>query len=386
MDKVSNSGATPHDEPRPLGVEQIDAIIHGAAAQPTEAERQRQQLVAHYQKCYISVNDPISPDVNTLTIGGVATCAREGLHFVKAKAKQGKTSGLCIVESVFVGPFGQWGQLRRISDAPLKVRHIDTEQKPYDSLCFKRQMLRLAGISEHEAADTYRIMNLRSVMDNRVKQALIETMVQEERPDVLVIDGIVDLINDFNDVEQSKALIAWLMHLADEYHLVLFGVLHTNKNEADKNMRGHLGTLAEQKCDTTLECEKDDQHGIVSVKCAVSRHRPFPAWHFTWDIQGNLIDADMIEAAHKAEQTTETKMSKAEKHQMIVDERKSQMEAILKAHGGKMPRIQLVDELQQKWQLKQTSVYITLKQWEKCGFIELRNDTVKLVPNNEPIG
>lgn len=374
MDKVSNSGATPHDAPRPLGVEQIDAIIHGAAAQPTEAERQRQQLVAHYQKCYISVNDPISPDVNTLTIGGVATCAREGLHFVKAKAKQGKTSGLCIVESVFVGPFGQWGQLRRISDAPLKVRHIDTEQKPYDSLCFKRQMLRLAGISEHEAADTYRIMNLRSVMDNRVKQALIETMVQEERPDVLVIDGIVDLINDFNDVEQSKALIAWLMHLADEYHLVLFGVLHTNKNEADKNMRGHLGTLAEQKCDTTLECEKDDQHGIVSVKCAVSRHRPFPVWHFTWDTQGNLIDADMMHTE------VSSKTSRKQQQQAEDEQRQQRMLEVLRDHGGKMLRTALSELLQKEFDRSRSTLVTWISTWVQKGVISERHGMVFLPP------
>lgn len=350
-------------------LEELDAMVTKAAQAPTEEERKTQILLSMLKSMSVSVYDEIPAEVNTLNIGGVQTFAREGLHFIKAKSKQGKSSALKILESVYISQQGRWGKIARITDAPLKVRHIDTEQKPYDTLCFKRQVFHLAQSTEEDAGENYGIINMRNVVDNDVKKLLIETLVREEKPDVLVIDGIVDLINNFNEIDESKELIFWLMHLADEYRVVLFCVLHTNKSAVDHNMRGHLGTMSEQKCDTTTECEKDEKTDIVTVKCANARHRPYPEWSYTWDNEGNLIDAEYQRTERELQRVEEQKAERERKAQELKDQRKERMLSLLKSNNGTMKRSELTEELGKLLNVGAKTISPLISQWIEEGIL-----------------
>lgn len=68
-------------------------------------------------------------------------------------------------------------------------------------------------------------------------------------------------------------------------------------------MRGHLGTMLQQKAGTVLECRKLD--AVITVSCSDARHEEMPAWSIMFDDSGRIVDADeqrrqQIEA-HKAE-------------------------------------------------------------------------------------
>ena len=358
----------------------LDAMVNEAAKSPSELEKAEAALLEAMRDCSISVNDDIAADVNTLCIKGVDTYAYQGIHFVKAKAKQGKTSMLCILESIFISSQGRWGSISRIDPHPLKVYHIDTEQKAYDTQCFKRQMFKLAGTTEEVVADRYAIFNLRGIIDNAQKKSMIEAVLKSDRPDVLVIDGIVDLINNFNDVDESKELIAWLMHLADEYNIVLICVLHTNKNSMDHNMRGHLGTMSEQKCDTTTECEKDDASGIVTAKCANSRHRPYPDWSFTWDQDGNLVDADYQLAEIARQKAEEQRISREQKSQQQKDERRQKMLALVNVHGGSIARSQLTELLEKEFNVSRKTISPLISGWVSDGTVFENGNLIQTTP------
>lgn len=349
--------------------QELDILVKSVAEAPNEEEKARAEWLAAIRSCSISVHDDIAADVCTVRIKGVETFAFQGLHFVKAKAKQGKTSMLSIVESVFISQEGHWGVINRIDMRPLKVCHIDTEQKPYDTQLFKRQVFHLAGTTEEAVGDNYGIYNLRGIIDNEQKKAMIEAVVAADSPDVLVIDGIVDLINNFNEVDESKELIAWLMYLADKYNVVLFCVLHTNKNSMDHNMRGHLGTMSEQKCDTTTECVKDDNTGIVTVTCANSRHRPYPEWSFTWDEDGNLVDADLQRAELTRQKAEAQKASREQKAQELLDERKQKMLHLVNAHGGRISRSSLTELLEKEFKVSRKTVSPLISGWLEDGTI-----------------
>lgn len=374
-----NNSENPQSDSQVINPE-LDVLVNAADAAPTEQEKYRAELVRAIRRLAISVKDDIPADVNTLRIGYVETFAKEGLHFIKAKAKQGKTSMLAIIESAYVRKNGSWGQISRIGDRPLKVCHIDTEQKPYDTQRFKRQVFHLAGITEEEAGENYGIFNLRGIVENEQKKQMIEAMLAEDHPDVLVIDGIVDLINNFNEVDESKELIAWLMYLADTYKLVLFCVLHTNKNSMDHNMRGHLGTMSEQKCDTTTECEKDEKSGIVTVKCASSRHCPYPDWSFTWDADGNLVDADEQRAELARQKAEELKAERDRKSQEQKEERKQKMLTIVKNNGGSISRKSLTDLLEKEFSVSRKTVSPLITAWVEDGTVYEVDKMIQTTP------
>lgn len=360
----------------------IDAEVLKAAEAPSEKEVAKQAHIEALRSMSISVHDDIPADVNTLRVKGVETMAYEGLHFVKAKAKGGKSSMLSILEAVYIGQSGRWPGIERISPTPLKVRHVDTEQKLYDTQVFKRKVLRMAGLSEEEAGDNYGIINMRRLVDNQEKMLLVETLLEADRPDVLVLDGIVDFIDNFNEIEESKHLIAWLMHIADAYRVVLFCVLHTNKNSMDHNMRGHLGTMSEQKCDTTTECEKEDKSSIVSVNCTCSRHRPYPEWSFTWDAEGNLVDAEEQRAAILRKHAEEQKAEREQKAAELRESRKQVMLGYLRSRGGSASRAELTDHLVAEFELTRQSVSPLITGWIREEVIYENGRSVQLTPQS----
>jgi hypothetical protein len=106
----------------------------------------------------------------------------------------------------------------------------------------------------------------------------------EARPQVVVIDGIRDLMSNINDPDESTELIVWLETLIKEFNCGVLNVLHLNKT--DNNARGHIGTELGNKSFMVVEVEKDSQTGVSVVKCADSRDEPFENFAFTHGAEG----------------------------------------------------------------------------------------------------
>ena len=90
------------------------------------------------------------------------------------------------------------------------------------------------------------------------RRKTIEDAIKEEKPDIIFIDGVRDLLQDFNSLEQSNELIQWLLSLTAEYGCTIVSVLHQNKSKEDGNMRGHLGTELLNKLTDCFEVSKKD--------------------------------------------------------------------------------------------------------------------------------
>jgi Trp operon repressor len=97
---------------------------------------------------------------------------------------------------------------------------------------------------------------------------VIKEAIDDLRPDIVVIDGIRDLLADFNDVKESSRIINELMIITTTYNCGIITVIHTNK--ADNNARGHLGSELYNKAETVLQVANKD--GTASVKPHHSRN------------------------------------------------------------------------------------------------------------------
>ena len=92
------------------------------------------------------------------------------------------------------------------------------------------------------------------------------------------IDGVADLLNDFNDVRESTGLITALMALCEETGSALVCTLHVNpgqtKDKPSEKARGHLGTMLEQKATSILLLEKKTDGGqeVTTIKTKDGRH------------------------------------------------------------------------------------------------------------------
>ena len=84
---------------------------------------------------------------------------------------------------------------------------------------------------------------------------MVDVAIRTVKPDICIIDGIKDLMTDINDAVQATRIMEKLMALAKEQNCCIVCVLHLNKSEQDRNMRGSIGTELTNKAFEVFQCE-----------------------------------------------------------------------------------------------------------------------------------
>ena len=101
---------------------------------------------------------------------------------------------------------------------------------------------------------------------------------------LVVIDGIADLVRCANDEVESVAIIDELYRLAGIYQTCIITVLHYIPNGL--KLRGHLGSELQRKAASILSIEKDDNPAASVVKAIKVRDGSpldVPLMQFAWD-------------------------------------------------------------------------------------------------------
>ena len=200
---------------------------------------------------------------------------------ITGKPKSGKTfvstilMMLCFVKEML--------SMRRIPSEPLRVLWYDTEQSDestQDILLNRLLPMLRRYVPPDQAAEVeelmfqqpnpyFHIFNVRQEMWQE-RMPLLEAAVNKYSPDLLIVDGIRDLINDINDGVLAQETVERLMHLAAETRCCVVCILHQNKASEDKNLRGWIGTELTHKAFEVYECEKN-VHGVFSLKQNLTR-------------------------------------------------------------------------------------------------------------------
>lgn len=101
---------------------------------------------------------------------------------------------------------------------------------------------------------------------------------------LVVIDGIADLVKSANDEVESVAVIDELYRLAGIYNTCILCVLHFVPNGL--KLRGHLGSELQRKAATILSIEKDEeptQSVVKALKVRDGSPLDVPLMLFAWD-------------------------------------------------------------------------------------------------------
>jgi len=343
---------------------QVDAIVASATQQESDAERIQLVLTQELLSHIIRPEDEYPDEEFLLSIKGVGAFAKKDIISIKAKQKEGKTTMISILIAVLLG--GQWNKLKREINHIPRIIYFDNEMKERDTWQMYRKSLQLAHLPNRSVDDVL-FVNLRKLSYQQCAE-IIEKYVAFYRPDIIFVDGIVDLICDFNNIEQSQALVRSHMNLAEEYDCCIVEVLHTNKAADDHNMRGHLGTILSQKGSNTFECKKDKKLNVVTVSCDDYRKQPVPEWSFGFDANGIPVCADDAKAKSDAEKQAAKDRKNAEKQEKAKQTQLQAFRDILAPTGDVgMPRKRLVDLLVPKLGLKESAVYDIVKKFIDDG-------------------
>ena len=188
---------------------------------------------------------------------------RRELVAITGKAKSGKTfvtsmlMACCQIRDVLA--------FQRYGDEPLRVLWYDTEQSDESTQdILKNRVMtddNLQGID---------VFNVRSVSWKDRRQLLLEA-VSHYGPDLVIVDGIRDLVNDINDGMLAQEVMEELMHLATQTECCIVCVLHQNKSGEDHNLRGWIGTELMNKAFEVYSCEKLLPQRIFSLEQTLTR-------------------------------------------------------------------------------------------------------------------
>ena len=181
--------------------------------------------------------------------------ARGELVALTGKAKSGKTFVCSLLMALAVRP--QLMGLSRLHDKPLRVVWIDTEQSEdstHEILCHRIGSL----IGEPIPDEQFFGYNLRR--DNwQDRLAWAELCIVQTKPDLVIFDGIRDVVGDINNYTEAQTVLDKLLSLASWTQACIVCVLHQNKALEDKTLRGALGTELQNKSYETYECQKDPE-------------------------------------------------------------------------------------------------------------------------------
>ena len=213
---------------------------------------------------------------------------RRELVAITGKAKSGKTyvTSMLMAEGV-ASPTHQTLQthphplpveggeiLQRAGEKPLRVVWYDTEQSDestQDILC--NRIMKMATNLPSRTGGVgggFDIFNVRCV-DWRQRRALLREAVVRYKPDLVIVDGIRDLVNDINDGVLAQEVMEELLQLATSQECCIVCVLHQNKSGEDHNLRGWIGTELMNKAFEVYACEKLMPQRIFKVEQTLTR-------------------------------------------------------------------------------------------------------------------
>lgn len=214
---------------------------------------------------------------------GVPLIPKGSITALCGSKKQGKTQFLVVMAAVMMSgrPFGS---LRR-ETAPQSILWIDTEQELEEVEDCMDRLYNLIGLPEdtpYEDAGLH-LMTTWECDNGFERMQYAQQAIDDLDPDVIIIDGARDLLNDFNDVTQSNDVATWLAK--NKAGRNIFTVIHTN--DGSEKMRGHLGTeIGNKSSDIFLVTKKSGVFEAAHESRKKELPRPFA---FKFDENSELV-------------------------------------------------------------------------------------------------
>ena len=169
--------------------------------------------------------------------------------------KAGKSTFVAaIVASAFV-PYDIFTMKIHLPKDRKKICYFDTESSDYD---FYRQINKIKGFAEIAALpDYFNAYQVREDGSGIIRKMIEEYLSKNEDCSVIIIDGLLDLLVNYNDERESSLLTKWLKKITKVYNVLLITVLHQSKSNLSTT--GHIGSASDRFAQSTLDIVKDKE-------------------------------------------------------------------------------------------------------------------------------
>jgi hypothetical protein len=182
--------------------------------------------------------------------------------------KAGKST---FINALIASPYTTFKQLFNISlDLPPErpfVAYFDTESSVND---FYRNIDRIKYFTENKQIPiNLHAYQLRQDSFDTIRLMLDVYLENNKFTSVVIVDGLLDLLLNFNDEKESRLLIDYLKQLTNKYNVLIIGVVHTGKK--DNNTIGHFGSMVDRYAQSVVEVVKDKLNNVFILKSKLLR-------------------------------------------------------------------------------------------------------------------
>lgn len=216
---------------------------------------------------------------------------------VVAPKKNGKSSFVAILSASVLGCGKHWGFCE--TKRKRSVLLFDTEQDESDQQIFQDFVYRMCQenkMSKEEFDERFCTVHARDTRRGDLKE-LLESLIIYRKPDLVVLDGVAQMVVDpINQIEAAE-INDQLQLLAAKYNCAILCVIHTTKKDRGNNdpstflSKGAIGTMLEQGASDIFVCvkqnwnkPKEEQYFEVFHE---SRHREMQSFKFKRDPQND---------------------------------------------------------------------------------------------------
>lgn len=291
---------------------------------PTEIPDPREQ---YFEQFLFDASQKYESAPFLFSYKGVKFSPLGGIQAMSGQKKNGKTFFLTMLCACGLEPTSERVKRKlpglechaaEVLGHELSVMYVDTEMEQVNTSYLQRRVHWLCGWPLNENHPRFHVIRLRTI-PGREDGKLVDTPEERKRivkywldrfaPDMLIIDGLRDLVHDFNDSSESVGIISELMAQSEARNMCIWNALHYNPrpgNDDESKMRGHLGTeLGNKVSDTFVSAKvKDARTQMVSftVRQVDARSKDVEDIHFIVadNEDGGIAIPEIIDADNKA--------------------------------------------------------------------------------------
>lgn len=195
---------------------------------------------------FLDFTEPYTPPRYTLQRDDVKFANVGDLHIISGKPGNGKTGLMTMLMAAILS--GEYGKTRYALKAerpePI-VLYVDTEQGKDDTIALKNRVCVMAGLDYKVAHNNFIVLRLRDTESEIDRWRKILKAIYMVKPTDIFLDGMLDLVKDYNDQVECQPIIRKSMMLATHYDTSLWMVLH--ENPMVSKLVGTLGSIAQRK-------------------------------------------------------------------------------------------------------------------------------------------
>lgn len=200
---------------------------------------------------YLFKDEKPANEVLCITINDKKIGSLGNIVTIQGKPKSRKTVFITGMIASFLSGFPVYNMACTLPDG-CRMAWIDTEQSKYDLYkCVQFVKKETEYIKLPDFISVYQNRPLNPAENRLFLQKLVAS---DAKLKIIFIDGLLDFVNDMNNIEECTGLIQEIQQLIFHKDILIITVLHENKGS--NFSLGHLGSFLERKSQSVLRVEK----------------------------------------------------------------------------------------------------------------------------------